>query len=128
MCKLPLFEVVCVLEVGHLLLLDHLPFFSKVIKGHSGQNGVPFDSISLEGHLCGCLANNLETKRGKVGLKVHVDFSRTRGRPARFYILHGRQICKGCDDCLYEQARLSNVFLPVQKGCQLQNTRTALAR
>lgn len=29
--------------------------------------------------------------------------------------------CKGCDDILCEQARLSNAFLLVWKGCRLQS-------
>lgn len=29
--------------------------------------------------------------------------------------------CKGCDDILREQARLSNAFLLVWKGCRLQS-------
>lgn len=40
-----------------------------------------------------------------------VDFSGTQGKPASFYKLIPRAKCKGYGDILYEQARLSSMFL-----------------
>lgn len=69
-------------------------------------------SISVHGDICGCLTNRLEIQRGKAGLREYkLIFSGTQGRPAGLHEFTSHAKGEGCDDTLYEHARLSNMFL-----------------